>query len=120
MAALASLRPDVAVLQEVTLSNWAGLPHLASGIDLLAPGVQQTLPRFVAVASRFPLRPVESAPVPSPEVVACVEVASPRGAIEILGVHIPTIAKGRQLKLETEEGLAARLRQPCDLPRIVI
>jgi exonuclease III len=129
VAALATLRPDVVVLQEVTLTTWAGLgpelvaaglPFQASGVELLSAGRGQTLPRFVAVAARYPLRATVPAVVPSPEVVACVEVAAPRGAVEVIGVHIPTIAKGRVLKLETEEGLAERLGKPAGIARVVL
>ena len=50
---------------EVTLATWAGLrpalaaagfPYQISGIDQLA-GRIQTLPRFVALASRYPVEP---------------------------------------------------------------
>jgi exonuclease III len=128
VAAMATLRPDVVAIQEVTLTTWvglrpelesAGLPFQASGVELLPAGTAQTLPRFVAVASRYPIWPARPARVPSPEVIACVEVAGPEGQVEVIGVHIPTIAKGRVLKLETEEGLAARLAASPTAPRIV-
>jgi exonuclease III len=126
--ALARLRPDVVVLQEVNAATWAvvgsaleaaGFPYRASGVGLLPPGASQTLPRFVAVASRYAIQPAAPACVPAPEVIVCVEIDSPLGPVEVIGVHVPTIAKGWVLKVETEEGLAARLAAPAGAPRIV-
>jgi exonuclease III len=126
--ALESLRPDIVVLQEVTAASWRGLqPLLAdaglsfqvSGAELIPPGVSQQLARFVSVASVWPIRPGLPAAVPAPEVVVCVEIDSPRGPVELIGVHVPTMAKGRTLKVETEEGLATRLAVATGNPRLV-
>lgn len=126
--ALRMLSPDVFVMQEVTVSTWArlapllaaaGLPHQVCGPDLLPPGRAQLLSRFVAVASAWPLRPATPAEVPAPEVIVCVEVEAPQGPLELIGVHVPTIAKGWLLKVETEEGLGRKLDLDPGRPRIV-
>lgn len=125
---MASLNPDIVVLQEVTDGSWRRLQPLlrdiglgcqVSGADLLPPGVGQQLPRFVAIASAWSTTPGLPAAVPAPEVVVCVEVDSPWGPIDLVAVHVPTLARGRALKVETEEGLAARLLVPTASFRVV-
>ncbi len=115
-------KPDVVVLQELNGRTWeqhrsllaaAGLRYATSALDL-APkrrNRDRSLVCFVAIASRWPLLPARRARVPAPEAVACVSVASPGGAFDLIGVHIPTYGRptDRLLKVETQEGLLKRL-----------
>ena len=116
---------DVAAFQEVSVRTWpglqqalaqAGLIHVTTGCG--EAGEPGTLDRFVVVASRWPLRECSQASIPAPECVVAAVVDAPGGEFDFVNAHIPTIARGQPLKLATQEGVAARLRQAATRPTI--
>jgi len=129
VAALLALKPDVVVLQEVMERTWpslragldrAGLNYAASGRELAAiADPSRQLACFVAIVSRWALLPGCPAAVPDPGAVACVRIEPPGEAFEVVGAHIPTVGRpDRWIKVETQEGLVARLKE-ATLPAIV-
>ena len=116
---------DVAGFQEVSVRTWprlrealaeAGLPFSVTGCgDTGAPSM---LDRFVAAASRWPLRECAQAAVPAPECVVAAMVDAPGGAFELVNAHIPTIARGQPLKMATQEAVAIRLREAALRPTV--
>lgn len=126
--AILSLDPDVVALQEVTVRSWAalqpmlaeaGLVHPISAIDVLPDLASRQLARFVATASKWQL--VQCAPMPgvTPEVALGVQVTAPARPFELLNVHAPTAATHALLKVETEEGIVARLATQRAMPLVV-
>ena len=95
-----------------------GLAYGLSGGEPSGPNAGSAV-RFVAIASRWPLASAARAAVPAPELVVCALVEAASGPVEVIGVHIPTIARGRLTKVETEEGLGRRLQLPAAMPRVV-
>src|SRR5262245_31601074 len=126
-AAIAAMRPDVAVFQEVIAASWSrlkplleaiGLSHTITGLDVLA-GAPLSLPRFVAVASRFPIQIGEPADVPAPEVVVSSVLHMPATDVDLIGLHVPTGARDPYLKTLIQEGIASRCRLALSRPHIV-
>ena len=126
--AIGAIRPDIVVLQELNERTWprhqqllarAGLAYATSAPDLAAGGRSRRLAYFVAIASRWPLARSRRARIPAPDAIACVIVDSPFGAFDLIGVHIPTYGgPDPLLKIETQEGLLARLKN-CNTPTMV-
>jgi exonuclease III len=118
-AALASRRPDIVTLQEITRRTdplWRrafellGLGHVRSAGD--APGVaERRTPMWVMLASRAPLAPAQHAlNVPRLESAVSAVAETELGPVEVHGVHVPNAANG-WVKVRTLEairhGLAA-------------
>jgi exonuclease III len=116
-AALAQRPADVVALQEIratALPAWRaalamlGFEHLAVSEP---PGGSPERRLGVLVASRAPLEPLPSPPLPWPErhVAALVE-----GIGEVHSLHSPISAKAGQVKVLTLEAMAAGLAAPRD------
>lgn len=126
--AITAIRPDIVVLQELNPRTWprhqqqlasAGLVYAMSAPDLAPRGQRRRLACFVAIASRWPLARARRARIPAPDAIACVTVDSPFGDFDLVGVHIPTYGGADPLlKIETQEGLLARLKR-CRTPTLV-
>jgi exonuclease III len=121
-AALAQRRADVVALQEVratSLAAWRaellalGFAHIAVSEP---PGGSPERRLGTLVASRAPLAPLPSPPLPWPErhVAALVE-----GVGEVHSVHAPISAKAGQVKVLTLEAMAAHLAAPREHPVIL-
>jgi len=121
-AALAQRPADVVALQEVratALVAWRealaalGFGHLAVSE---APGGSPERRLGVLVASRAPLIPLPSPPLPWPERHAAAFVD---GVGEVHSLHAPISAKAGQVKVLTLETMAAFLAAPRDHPVIL-
>lgn len=128
VAAIATLKPDVVVLQEVNqrsepkfreLLADIGLTASVSGLDLPSERVRPLLERFVIVASRWPLSLMKPLAVPSPEIALHVTAHGPELLVEIVGVHVPVARRSPPLKVETQEGLYNLLRERADYPVVL-
>ncbi len=126
--ALAALEPEIVVLQEVTLGSQPrlcellsdhGLTSSVSGLDVMERGTQPPLPRFVMIASRWPIALMEPVDVPSPEVALHVTAYGPGGPLEVVGVHIPVASRIPPLKPLTQEGVAALLKDRAASPLVL-
>jgi exonuclease III len=135
--ALEARRPDLVALQEVTTTSGpllreamqqAGWAHVELSLDRV-PAARRDHRRSrsgVLLASRWPLRPLPPPHirVPWPERVLSALVDSPWGTFELHTAYIPNAATGPAighpwLKVETFEGLCARLGRRARRPRIL-
>lgn len=127
--ALATRKPDVVALQEVTKSNGPllrgmlneiGLTHIA---DTVAEAIKHKRRYAVLIAGRWPFRPLPAADfnIPWPERLLSVVINSPWQEIELHTTYVPTGATkaGSGIKLETLEGIFARLACRARFPRIL-
>lgn len=127
--AIAALQPDVVALQEVTPAAVDrfrdafaahGVTYFLVGTELATrAGQSQVAARAVLLASRWPLRPCEPAVVPRRELVVCATAETAAGPIEVVAAHIPTSTNGKLQKLETQEGVASRVRN-CSAPGVLL
>ncbi len=104
--ALATRKPDVVALQEVTrrtLPLWRrafelmGLVHVRASLDDADPARTPSARRAtgVMVASRTPLRDVGDAlAMPWPETATCAAAQTSCGPVEVCCVHVPNAANG--------------------------
>ena len=134
--AVATLRPDVVGLQEITPTTsdaWLvglaaiGLEHGVSSLDLVPEARAQRRPARsgVLLASRWPFEvlPLWDA-LPFPERQVSGLIATPTGAVEVHVVHVPSSGRMQELglrtaKAETFEGIYERLARPSPVPRIL-
>jgi endonuclease/exonuclease/phosphatase family metal-dependent hydrolase len=126
---IAAFRPDVVALQEVTPAGIErfrdafaaiGIPYLLAGAHLAAEAGQDAIAkRAVVLASRWPMAPCQPAAVPRQELVVCATIAAARGPVEMIAVHIPTWSNGWVTKVETQEGVARRVRE-CAAPAVLL
>ena len=117
--------PDIIVFQEVRPAAFpelagrfaeAGLIHFATSSSSV---LGHRMSRYVIVASRFPFR--DAAPVdgPAPETSVCLEVDSPDGAFELVGVYVPSIARKDGVKVPTQHAMNARMAHAAKRPHII-
>jgi exodeoxyribonuclease III len=128
--ALATRRPDVVALQEVTrrtLPLWQrafelmGLHHVRTSLADYASAPASPVQRRLAVvlASALPLDDVGPAlPVPWPETALCASALTARGRVEICSVHVPNAANG-WIKVATLQALRSGLADAVLAPRVV-
>ncbi len=128
IGAIRGLAPDVVALQEVTAASWAslepalhqtGLGHTLLGTDTTPTKASSRFPRFVAIASRWPVSRGAGGPGRTPEIVLCAEVLRPGASFEIIGVHIPLATREPPLKVEVQEAVAAHVAASCHNPLIL-
>jgi len=123
--AVAAHESDVVVLQEVRAASFAelaarlaaaGLPHFATSSSSVSG---HRMNRYVVAASRFPLH--DTAPVdgPAPETSVCLEVGTPWGGFELVGVYVPSIARKDGVKVPTQHAMHARLANADARPHII-
>lgn len=131
-AAISAHHPDLVALQEVTARTaplWRaalaahGLPHGADSFQLAPRPDRLAGPRRYGelVASRWPLAalPPEGFAIPWPERVLSATVASPWGAVEVHTTHVPPGSSNGWIKIETLEGIFARLARASAIPRLL-
>ena len=125
-ATLLGEQPHLVCLQEVTSGSepgWrehltaAGLTAIATSTHLIGPGRRYAN----LIASRWPLSllPQGEFVIPYPEKVLSALVAIPETELEIHNAHLPPGVSRPVQKLETFEGLYARLARPAEGPRIL-
>ncbi len=122
-AALAAAGADLVALQEVTPRTaplWraslaqAGLDHCLDALDGLPP--KPTKRRLaVLTAARTELRRLPLPELPWPERGLRCAVAG----IELINMHSPIAPAPELAKIRTHEAVAAHLRQPSDVPRVL-
>lgn len=121
-AAVATARPDVVALQEVTRTTadlWrmalqaAGLTHVIFSFDLAPTEFVAAGPRRLGLmlASRWPMEPrsPKHFSVPWPERILSAQVAAPADPIIVHATHVPPGASNGWIKIEHLEGLRAGL-----------
>lgn len=119
---LATRRPDVVALQEVTARTrdglrssleQMGLVQQVDTFDLGQPLGRRTGPRRygILVASRWPLVPLAQAGLCWPERKLSTAVHHPDGPIDVHVVHVPPGSSNGWTKVEIFEGIFARLAQ---------
>jgi exonuclease III len=129
---LGARSPDVVALQEVRTGaepilreelHAVGLLHVLTAHDVLGVECSRSGPRQygVLLASRWPLTPVAVTEfeVPWPERVLSATVSSPSAVFEIHTTGIPPGSTNGWIKVETLEGIYARLARPAEVPRIL-
>ena len=130
--ALAEHAPDVVALQEVTrvtelvfpaLLQDIGMPHVQSSRALAEQNAVDPAPMRagILIASRWPFRvlPPSEFPIPWPQCVLSVVLDSPWGEVELHSAHVPNGSSYKWKKVETFEGIFARLARSSALPRIL-
>jgi exonuclease III len=125
-ARVASVRPDLVALQEVTratLDAWrsalgtAGLEHVLTGAELADfPAGRRGL--SVLLAAREPLEALGQPPVPWPERVVAARVLAP-GTLDVCVVHSPVSQRPGLVKVQTHEALWQYLNAVPDRPWVV-
>lgn len=124
--ALLGAQPHVVCLQELTPGSepgWrrrltdAGLSAIATSTHLIGPGRRYAN----LIASRWPLTllPAGEFEIPYPEKVLSAVVAAPTAALELHNAHVPPGVSRPVQKLETFEGIFARLARKALRPRIL-
>lgn len=129
---LATRRPDVVALQEVTPRSLPrlvkalqdhGLTHSLDSLRFLGKSASNSGPRryINLIASRLPLRPLalRNVELPWPERLLSCCVATASGEVELHNTYIPTGASHGWVKIETLEGLHQRLARRARRPRIL-
>jgi exonuclease III len=125
VAATLAHNPGIAVFQEVRAASLpeladrfaeAGLPHFATSSSSVH-GYRMS--RYVAVAGRFPFR--DAAPVdgPAPETAVCLEIETPQGRFELVGVYVPSIARKDGVKVPMQHAMNARMTHAASRPHII-
>jgi exonuclease III len=120
--ALLAHRPDIVALQEITATTvgpWrealaeAGLPHVVDSFELAPDRSVLLRPRRYGevLASRFPLHPLapDAFAVPWQERVLSAVLDTPHGPVEVHTTHIPPGASNGWIKIDTLNGIYARL-----------
>ena len=118
--------PHLVCLQEITAGSepdWrdrldaSALPHIFCSTGLIGPGRRYAN----LIASRWLLAalPAGEFEIPYPEKVLSAVVAAPTTAIELHNAHLPPGVSRPVQKLETFEGIFARLARPALRPRIL-
>ncbi|MEZ4495151.1 MAG: endonuclease/exonuclease/phosphatase family protein [Dehalococcoidia bacterium] len=126
-------RADLVALQEITpttLARWGegladiGLPHVIDSFALRTDryrqkGKHRRLGQIIA--ARWPIRPLDPTDIEIPwtEKVLSGITRSPWGPIEIHNAHIPPGASHGWIKVETFEGICARLGRRSRRHRIL-
>ncbi len=117
--------PDIVVFQEVRA---AAFPELArcfaeAGLVNFATSSSSVLghrmSRYVAVASRFPFRAAAPVDGPAPETAVCLEIETPDGAFELVGVYVPSIARKDGVKVPTQHAMNSRMAHAATRPHII-
>lgn len=125
VAALAARNPDIVALQEVRPST---APRLVEALrDAGLPYALESATRArvhdrrygVLLASRWPLTPLPEMDIPYQERALSAVAATPWGAVELHTAHIPPGEGNGWKKIETFEGIYARLAGASDRPRIL-
>lgn len=125
--ALLGAQPHVVCLQELTPGSepgWrrrltdAGLSAIATSTHLIGPGRRYAN----LIASRWPLTllPAGEFEIPYLEKVLSAVVAAPTAALELHNAHVPPGVSRPVQKLETLEGIFARLARKALRPRILL
>ena len=120
-----SRSPDLVTLQEVTCKTVNTLRESLEGGGLVHTSFSEPIsdPRSrsygVLIASRFPLEPLPSLPVPWPEKVMSVIVSVHGRAVELHTAHIPNGSNNGHIKIETLEGVYSGLAKESTTPRIL-
>lgn len=125
VSAVLGHRPDIVVLQEVRAASFPSLAdHFGeAGLHFFATSASNVLghrmSRYVAVASRFPFH--DAAPVdgPAPETSVCLEIESPEGRFDLVGVYVPSIARKDGVKVPTQHAMNARMAHAATRPHII-
>jgi exonuclease III len=130
--AIGRLRPDILVLQEVTASNLPafhrdlpalGLDHILDSRTLAPDARALSGPRRYGelLSSRWPMEALlpDEFEVPWPERILSAVVQSPFGEVEVHVAHLPTGVAHGWIKIETFEGIFARLARRSTTPRIL-
>lgn len=124
--------PDLVCLQELrskTAPEWAealrgaGLPHSVNSFGLAPNREILTGPRRYGelIACRWRLDPLPQADfnVPWPEKIVSAVAACPTGFLEVHTAHVPPGASNGWTKIDTFNGMFARLACPSPIPRIL-
>ncbi|MEO8541729.1 MAG: endonuclease/exonuclease/phosphatase family protein [bacterium] len=118
-------RPDIVVYQEVRAASFpelagrfadAGLRHFASSSSSV-DGYRMS--RYVVVASRFPFGEAPAVEGPAPETSVCVDIETPDGRFELVGVYVPSIARKDGVKVPTQHAMNARMVDAASRPHII-
>lgn len=125
VSAVLAHSPEIVVLQEVRAPSFPALAgHFAeAGLTFFATSSSSVLghrmSRYVTVASCFPFR--DAAPVegPAPETSVCLEIESPDGRFELVGVYVPNIARRDSVKAPTQHAVNARMAHAAHRPHII-
>lgn len=128
--ALATRRPDVIALQEVTrrtAPSWRGalellgLVHVRSSLEDADPARHPASRRTTGVmlAARMPLGDArQSLPVPWPETALSAAAETVRGPVELYCVHVPNAANG-WVKVESLQAIRRGLAEGEPVPRVL-
>lgn len=117
--------PDIVVFQEVRAAAFPELAHLfgEAGLTHFATSSSSVLghrmSRYVVVASRFPFRDALSVDGPAPETSVCLEIESPEGRFELVGVYVPSIARKDGVKVPTQHAMNVRMAHAASRPHII-
>jgi exonuclease III len=118
--------PDVVVFQEVRSASYsalaevlaaAGLGEFRTSVDAVGGAAGPN--RYVAVASRWPMRSAEPVGSPVPQTAVCEVVESPDGPFDLVGVYVPSIARADGVKVPTQLAIRERLRRCSERPHLV-
>lgn len=125
VAATLAHHPDIVVFQEVRAAAFPELARRLAEAELTYFATSSSsvlghrMSRYVSVASRFPF--CDAAPVdgPAPETSVCLEIESPDGAFELVGVYVPSIARRDGVKVPTQHAMNARMAHAATRPHII-
>ncbi len=118
-------RPDVVVFQEARAAAFPELANLFAdaGLTQFATSASSVLghrlSRYVVVASRFPFRDALPVDGPAPETSVCLEIESPDGRFELVGVYVPSIARKDGVKVPTQHAMNVRMAHAASRPHII-
>lgn len=127
---LATRRPDIACLQEVTAGtrdalrsglSGLGLAHQLDTFDLGQPLDRRIGPRRygVLLASRWPVTPLAQAKLCWPERLLSAQVQHPGGPVEVHSGHVPPGSSNGWTKIEVFEGIFRHLAHRASTPRVL-